>query len=79
MLTYPESSCFTPVFGKASNHVRFPIAKVLYGQVLYRWRCTDAVKVLVALLNGRGSDVAATLNPQAGAFEGPVTCRDKPM
>lgn len=35
-------------------------------QVLYRWAISERLKLLVAMVNGRGDDVAATLNPQAG-------------
>ena len=38
-------------------------------QVLYRWAITERLKLLLAMVNGRGDDVAATMNPQAGEVQ----------
>jgi hypothetical protein len=34
--------------------------------VLYRWLCAERLKLLLAMINGRGDDFAPTLNPSAG-------------
>ena len=38
-------------------------------QVLYRWAVSERLKLLLVMVNGRGDDVAATLNPQAGEVQ----------
>ena len=35
-------------------------------QALYRWAASEHAQVVVALRDGRGDDIAASLNPQAG-------------
>ncbi|BDA48720.1 hypothetical protein COCOBI_12-4020 [Coccomyxa sp. Obi] len=44
-------------------------------KVLYRWAVSTRLKLLCAVVNGRGDDVAATLNPQAGRGVTPLMRR----